>query len=441
MQLKSVLPVLFSGLALGAAEVMVWPSVNAPDGCAKGGDELVFSVKLTAKDKKTPVAGNTVEYRVRRNGVGSAIAAGKLTAPGTFTVKSEPSSWYRVEFRPLEADGKPCKVLNPADAAVGVVTDAAEFKSAIPESADFDAFWNRALAELAAMPLEAKTVEQEPPAKFKGKFRVFDVKIPCPGGAPVSGILTVPADLGGKTAPVIASFHGAGVFSAVPQFEDGAIRFNVNAHGIENGRDANFYRELARGALRGYERRGLPNPETAYFRGMFQRAVRAVDYLATRPDWNRRDLIVMGGSMAAAQAIAAAALRPKLVTLCVTDFPAMCDHAGSLAPVPRTPGWPQFYSAAGQPALLPEKIRKWSEGVNYFDMIHFGKRLKCPFFTSIGYADAVTPPPGVLALVNSVPKDLLEKPDFRTTAGHGGIHSWTGRKELRDIIRNNRERE
>jgi len=430
-----------AGTALSGTDVLVIPSVEPKNGNPKPGEDVTFSFLLTEKNRKTSIPGKEIRYKIQCNGL-KTIKTGSLESadkPVSISVKAEKNSWYYTTVEVFGKDGSKCRILNPADRNIGAVTNPKEYRSAIPEPNDFDAFWKKALEEVKAVPLKATLKETPVPEKYKGKFRLYDVKVDCAGGAPVSGYLTVPGGKKDKTYPAIVRFHGAGVRSSNPYFEPGAVTFDTNAHGIENGKDRKFYQELARTTLRGYERRNSTDPAKCYFRGIYQRALRALDFVMSRPEWNRKDLIVMGGSQAGALAVAAAALYPKQVTLCVTDFPAMCDQAGSLAENPRTSGWPNIYSADNSKPI-PEKIRKTMECMNYFDTVHFGKRLECPFYTSIGYADSITPPAGIHALVNNISPDLVESVTIRANATHGGIHSWKGRAEIKNIVKDNLSR-
>ena len=66
---------------------------------------------------------------------------------------------------------------------------------------------------------------------------------------------------------------------------EGVLCLNLNAHGVENGREAAYYTELAdSGAYSVHNGRG--SRDTSYFRGMCLRLVRAVDVLAAQPEWD-----------------------------------------------------------------------------------------------------------------------------------------------------------
>ncbi len=419
----------------GSADVVIRTQVEPANGHPACGSNVTFSVLLMQKDSETPVADKAVQYEVTLNGKRKITSEtlDSATVPVSISLPTEKDAWYLARFRPVEEIEAPRDNMTPEDSSIGAVTCAKDFRSAIPEPEDFDAFWAKTLADLEAVPMKSTETEIEIPEKWKGKLRIYDIKVDCPGGAPVSGYLTVPEGASPRSLPVIVRYPGAGIWSASRYYDEGVITLGINGHGIENGKSKAYYEELENGLLRNYSSRNNDNPDTCYFRGIFLRAVRALDYVMGRPEWNGRDLIVYGGSMGGAQAIAVSALRPEHVTLCVTHFPAMCDHAGSLADNPRMPGWPQaYYADTSKP--MPEKTREIMACMNYYDTIHFGRRLKCPFHTSIGYTDTLTPPIGIHALVNNINPELVKSVMISVKQGHGGVFSRTGEEEIKKII-------
>jgi cephalosporin-C deacetylase-like acetyl esterase len=251
-----------------------------------------------------------------------------------------------------------------------------------PEPADFDAFWQAQKARLAAVPLKATLTEV--PAS-NAAFHVFDVKVDCAGGRPVSGYLALPKGAPAKSLPAQVSFRGYGVSGADPECRDGMMVLQINAHGIENGRPAEFYKALQEGELKGYAFNSGENakPETAYFNGMMLRAMRALEFVKSRPEWDGKTLVATGGSQGGLQAVTAAAL-DRDVTQCNAFKPWCCDLGGvNLA---RLRGWRPDYA----------------EGLGYYDTATMGKRVTCPTFITAGLGDYVCPPSGVSVLYNQI---------------------------------------
>ena len=319
------------------------------------------------------------------------------------------------------SDGKAVrtgKKSQPLTASIGVIADPEKIRPGFQEPADFQQFWDNALAELAKVPVKASRQETavtddllpristcfsyrtqpqtQPPKTLKGEFRCWDVKVDCVGGVPVSGYLTMPAGARPKSLPAIVTFQGAGVKTANKAFVPGAIRFDVNAHGIENGKDPGFYWNLAKTTLSGYVSKGVENRDKYYFRNMYLRVKRALDYIKTLPEYDGKTLIVAGNSQGGGQALVAGGLDPDVVML-QASVPAMCDHGGALAG--RIPGWPHLLQ------LRNGKIqnRAMARTLPYFDAVFFARRIKGKAYLAVGLVDTTCSPSSIFAAYNAIP--------------------------------------
>ena len=252
------------------------------------------------------------------------------------------------------------------------------------------------------------------------------MQINVPGGfRGVSGYLSIPQGAKPKSLPAIVYYHAAGVRSSYARVAPRAILFDVNAHGIPNGQSKEYYNKRRYSDLKNYPRLGQESRDTVYFRGMFLRMLRTLDYVKSRPEWDGKILIVTGGSMGGGQSIAAAALDPQ-VTLVVAGVPAIGDHGGNLAKVPRRPGWPQFYTAK---TVKPE-VKK---AVSYYDNIFFARRVKCEVYLTTGLIDRTCPPTSVyLYYMNckSSKKDL----DVFPCGEHVNGPTTKGNKRIAEVI-------
>ena len=297
--------------------------------------------------------------------------------------------------------------------------------------ADFDEFWAKQRAELDKVPVKATRTEVKLSKKDAAKYPnvvCYDVKVDCAGGAPVSGYLCMPRGAKEKSLPAIVFYHGAGVRSSIKQASYGskAIAFDVNAHGIENGKPTKFYKDLFDGALKDYRTRGFDDHNHIYFVGMFLRVMRAMDYVKSLPEWDGKTLIVCGGSQGGAQTIAAAALDPQ-VTLAVPGVPALCDLGGQLAG--RRAGWPIHYIRPPQKQSDPAIIKE----IAYIDGVFFAQRIKCPIFVTTGGIDNTCHAASVFAAFNAIP-GKNKKLHYHPTGDHGSSPNLNGYKEIRKII-------
>jgi cephalosporin-C deacetylase-like acetyl esterase len=307
-------------------------------------------------------------------------------------------------------------------AAAGIDT----LRQGAPEPKDFDAFWKSQRELLNKEPMKAVLTPFKSAATEARKVNVWDVQITVPGGfRGVSGYLSIPADAKPKSLPAIVYYHAAGVRSSYARVAPRAILFDVNAHGIPNGQSKEYYNKRRYSDLKNYPRIGQENRDTVYFRGMFLRMLRTLDYVKSRPEWDGKVLVVTGGSMGGGQSIAAAALDPQ-VTLVVAGVPAIGDHGGNLAPIPRRPGWPQYYYAK----TADSKVVK---ATSYYDNVFFARRVKCEVYLTTGLIDRTCPPTSVWLYFKNL-KTTKKNLEVYPCGDHGGAPQNIGQKRIREIL-------
>jgi len=274
--------------------------------------------------------------------------------------------------------------------------------------ADFDSFWAAQKKQLAAVPVNARLT---PVKQAMAGVAAFDLQADSVG-APVSGYFAKPEGAKPKSLPIILTVHGAGVRGsslggATSWAKQNFLAMDINAHGLPNGQPDKFYSDLAAGALKDYRTRGRESRDTVYFRGMFLRLVRALDFLTAQPEWDGKTVVVSGASQGGYQAIVAAGLDPR-VTFLAAGVPAGCDHTGST--VNRISGWPKFIATGEQP---PASV---VEAVRYYDAMNFATRTKAGAVFTVGFIDVTCPPTSVYAAYNNISgkKSIHNDPD----AGH-----------------------
>lgn len=358
------------------------------DALYKRGEAVNFIVKLA--DNGQPLDGE-IEWALTKDSVslgktgkakvvgGEARVTGSLDEPG---------------FLQLRATYTKDKTKLTALAGAGI--DPTAVTPSAPTPKDFVAFWEAKKKQIAAVPMDPKLT----PAKSSADtVEAFDVQVAAVG-APVSGYFARPKGAKPRSLPAILTVHGAGVRSSILDgtvnwAKEGVLAMDINAHGIPNGKDKAFYDELAAGDLKDYRTRGRESRDTVYFLGMFQRLVRAIDFLTAQPEWDGRTLIVSGSSQGGYQAIVAAGIDSR-VSYFVAGVPAGCDHTGAL--VGRIAGWPKFIGTSEK-----EPKKEVVEAVSYFDCVNFAKQAKAPGFFTVGFIDTTCPPTSVYAAYNALP--------------------------------------
>ena len=280
------------------------------------------------------------------------------------------------------------------DGGAGVAVDRIEQEQ--PEPADFDAYWAKQKARLAEVPVTAERKD----LGTVGGCRVYAVSIACAGPQPATGYLYVPEGAAPKSCGARVAFQGYGTYvQARPDWAAAACAANreifleVNAHGYELGHHRGFYDAFFRAintSGKGYAFNAQENadPDTCYFNGMALRAMRAVEYLKTLPEWNGRSLVAEGGSQGGLQTSWVAGLGLG-VTLARPSITWGCDMG--------MPG-----GASGRlrgPWHLP-----YGKGLDYYDAVNHIRRAKCPVeITRAGLGDYTCPPSGLALYFNAIP--------------------------------------
>lgn len=376
-----------------APEILIKVATDRADALYKAGETVTFNIEVS-QDKK-PMADGKVTCSFSKDGVqpqplqtipvkaGHASIKGKLDEPGFLLLRV--------------TSGK-------AAAMAGAGYDPLALKPSMPVPDDFDAFWDAQKAALAKIPLKSTLTPVTSSAKNSD---VFDLQIECVG-QPVSGYFGRPKSAKPKSLPAILFVHGAGVRSSSmggtswAEREGGMLALDINAHGLPNGKPKEFYDALAAGELKDYRTRGNADREQCYFKGMFLRLIRAIDFLTAQPEWDGKTLIVYGSSQGGFQAFAAAGLDPRVSFFCA-GVPAGCDHTGSMAN--RISGWPKLVAldAEGKPDAAALQTAR------YFDCVNFATRAKCRgAVVTVGFIDTTCPPTSVYAAYNAltIPKSI-----------------------------------
>jgi cephalosporin-C deacetylase len=385
------------GASAAAVKTTVKVTTDRAAAIYRTGETVTFSIQV----KTGPQAADTGElrYALSEDGI-NEIKAGKLALNGkTLTVSGtmKTPGFLRCTVTHTPKGGKPIRAL-----AAGAISPL-QIKPSLPVPADFDAFWKQQKAALAKVPMKADLVPVP-----NSKTPAFDVKITSLG-KPVSGYFAKPAAAKPKSLPIILWVHGAGVRSsslgnATSGAAQGMLSMDINAHGIPNGKPAAFYRDLSSGDLRNYRHQGRENREQVYFKGMFLRIVRALDFLTAQPEWDGRTVAVVGHSQGGAQALVAGGLDPR-VTFIGTGVPAMCDHTG--AAINRIAGWPKIV-----PSVNGKPDPKILQEARYYDAVNFANRCRAEAIMSVGFIDATCPATTCYAAYNQLSgkKQVINEP-------------------------------
>ena len=303
-------------------------------------------------------------------------------------------------------------------ASIGYMVAPEGFRAGYEEPSDLMQYWDNLKEQLKALPMQVKTTSLTVPQRYQDKYSCEDVEINCLGPAPMRAYVAKPVGAKEKSLPIIILCRAAGVKGdwcrcSVNECLGNAALGNGNAHGMLNGQSDDYYQMLEDGLLNKYWEYNAADRETYYFRGMYLRVLRAIEYMTSLPEWDGRRILVVGESQGGGQAVAAAGLDPR-VSAVVLNVPAMQDLGG--ARQGRLSGWPQpienhqDLSSAQLDSTLP-----------YFDGSQLIRHSKAEIFCEIGLIDTTCPPSAVFSSLNNAPgKKTINCVPYRTHAWPSG---------------------
>lgn len=299
---------------------------------------------------------------------------------------------------------------------IGLIVDPNKIKPGTDCPNDLKKYWDQEELALKALRMNVKSKKVE--LNEQG-FECFDTEINCIGPKPARGYFVKPSGASEKSLPIVLLVHAAGVKGSWCRSEvtnamsyarkgKGALCFDLNAHGMLNGQPDEYYNNLEAVELKDYYIRGLENRNDCYFRGMYLRLIRTLDYLTQQPEWDGKRIIVIGESQGGGQALAAAGLDQR-VTFVVATVPAMCDWGGTI--VGRKGGWPQPFERKGN-------LEKMKNVLPYFDAANLLKFSEATIVVEIGLVDNTCPSTSVYAAINQAKgKKIIFPVPYRE-------HSW-----------------
>ena len=364
-------------------------------------------------------APHTYAYTIKRNGA-DVLASGTVDlSHGAARIESritEPSMLV-VEVKPTVADvhfgtrgtGGPGRVL------LGAAIDPTHIHAAEPKPADFDAFWNTKIQMLNAIPMNPVV---SPGESGKPGVDWSTVRLNNINGAHVYGQLAKPARDGKFPALLIYQWasppYPLQKAWVTDRAAEGWLALNIEPHDVPSDMPQAFYDALPT-LIKSYHLIGQRSRDDSHFLQMYLGAYRAIEYMATRPDWDGRTIVVMGTSMGGQQSFAAAGLNPR-VTALIVNVPSGADVTATLHG--RGSSYPNWNVAR------PE-VR---ETARYFDTANFADRITARSLVAMGFIDDVATPAGIWSVFNGIrgakePVPMVESPhnNFATPESERGF--------------------
>ena len=189
-----------------------------------------------------------------------------------------------------------------------------KIQPAVELPTDFVQFWDKAKADLAKVPIDAKMTLL--PERCTETVNVYHLNLQNyreGGTVRMYGILCIPKKEG--KYPALLRVPGAGVRpygGDIKTAEKGLITLEIGIHGIPVTMEPSIYTDLGTGPLNAYWTYNLDNRDYYYFKRVYLGCVRANDFLVSLPQFDGTNLAVTGGSQGGALSIVTAGLDPRV---------------------------------------------------------------------------------------------------------------------------------
>lgn len=282
-----------------------------------------------------------------------------------------------------------------------------------PRPADFDVYWDRALAELADTEANAEWV----PAAFRTAFADCDhLYFSGVRGARVHAKVVRPRHLEGA-GPAVLRFHGysGNAGDWVDLLGYAAQGFTVAAMDCRGQGGLSLDPGGHVGStFRGHIVRGLDGPaDDMLFRQVFLDTVQLARVVMALPSVDAGRVMAMGSSQGGGLTLACAALEPR-VQRAAPVYPFLSDYRRVWEMDLTTDAYRELQDYFRRHDPLHIREDEVFEKLGYIDIQHLAPRIRAAVLMGVGLMDQVCPPSSQYAAYNRItsPKQLRLYPDF-----------------------------
>ena len=283
-----------------------------------------------------------------------------------------------------------------------------------PRPADFDSYWESALAEMNAVDCKPELIPAEFTCSFANCYHLYYTGT---GGARIYAKVILPK---GKTqpSPAVLMFHGytcdCGDFADKLHYAAaGYAVAAMDARG-QGGRSEDVGGVLGN-TLRGHVTRGLDNdtPDKLVFRNVFLDTALLAKIMMAMPEVDANDVSVTGGSQGGALSLVCAALCPSIKRAAVS-YPFLSDYKRVWQMDLAKNAYEDLLTYFRKFDPMHEREDEIFTMLGYIDVQHFADRIKAQVLFFTGLVDTTCPPSTQFAIYNKItaPKELKIFPDY-----------------------------
>ncbi len=260
-----------------------------------------------------------------------------------------------------------------------------QYRPPLTREPDFDAFWQEALAEARSFEISPEMTRVDYPLEL---LDCYDVSFAGAGGARIRGWYLLPKESIRKNASLVI-YHGymmgrGLLWDHIPWALQGYPTLAVDARG-QFGATPDPYLYPA-GHVHGWMTQGILEPRAQYFRHVYADCVRALDFMATRPEVDMTRVVVHGASQGGGLSLAVAALDDRPAA-CMADVPWLCHIRRGYDAHMEGP----YQELVNYLRLHPKDETQVFRTLSYIDAMNLASQITCPTLVSVGLLDYVCP--------------------------------------------------
>jgi cephalosporin-C deacetylase-like acetyl esterase len=270
---------------------------------------------------------------------------------------------------------------------------------------DLRAFWDDTIAELATVAPQYK-VELSPEWSTE-QTDCFLVEMRSLGDVRIRGWFEVPKSAGPHPVLLRVPGYTQGMKPTQSIPDMAVLSLNIRGHGNSTD-DEPAYQWWGPGD---YLLRGLDDPQKFFYRGAIMDCLRAVDFVASRPDVDTKRIAITGGSQGGMLSFTTAAL-DKRIALIAPDIPFVVDSMKGFE-MTAWPGMVVRHWLGRDPKNTWERA---GATFSYIDPKNLAGWIECPVLMGVGLQDTAASAPCAFAAYNQLrgPKEYRVYPE----AGH-----------------------
>ncbi len=294
-----------------------------------------------------------------------------------------------------------------------------------PRPDDFDAYWERALAEMRSVDPKPELVPAELQTSFAECFHLYFTGV---HGARLHAKYLRPRKRTGK-GPALLEFHGYSTNSGDFVSKLGWVGAGFSVAALDCRGQGGLSEDL--GGVRGTTQSGhivrglFDGPDKLLFRDIFLDTVELFAVVAGFDEVDSERIGAHGASQGGALTLACASLEPR-IKKAAPVYPFLSDYRRVWEMDLAKDAYAELRTFLRHHDPTHERVDEWFRRLGYIDVQHLAPRIQAEVLMAIGLMDPICPPSSQFAAYNKIgsKKSRVIFPDF----SHEHLPGWADRE-------------